>query len=315
MTAAARWYRDVYRDALWEAEDLDATAKAVAETYARHARDKQGNKGPDADLAWLTYERLMAKAGLGRRASVPVVVDRLVKAGWLTVETQVHRRPTVYRLTIPSSAVGTSAGSSTGGTSVVPPPYIGSSTQSKMPESGSSTGGTPPLEELPLLKSPSLSRPPPQAKFLKALGVDEREREVLIQKIEEQNNVQSIGWWINASRNGTLADCLDRARAAPAAAPAKPPHCGKCDENRQITVDRGGQPAMARCPDCHPARPRNGGNGWDGPNQAAVPRRQSATDRAIAEGLAVVAYFEEQERLGATFTPALGATPRHTTSG
>lgn len=30
-----RWFRDIYRDAIWDAEDLTATEKAIAETYAR----------------------------------------------------------------------------------------------------------------------------------------------------------------------------------------------------------------------------------------------------------------------------------------
>lgn len=178
----------------------------------------------------------------------------------------------------------------------------------------------------------SLSQPSTPAAMLAALGVDERERDGLIRKIEEQNKVKSPGFWFRVWGNGSIADCVDRARAAPAAAPARPPHCGKCDENRQIAVDRGGRTAMARCPDCHPAataaasqRPRNG---WDGPYRnpddpdtayadyqfhgvETAPRRPSATDRAIAEGLAVVAQLEEQERLGATFTPAVGATPHH----
>lgn len=74
-----RWFRDIYRDAVWESEDLTAVEKAVAETYARHARDANDAKTPNADLAWLTYPRLMAKAGIGRRANVSAAVASLAR--------------------------------------------------------------------------------------------------------------------------------------------------------------------------------------------------------------------------------------------
>jgi hypothetical protein len=61
----------------------------------------------------------------------------------------------------------------------------------------------------------SLSQATSPTDMLATLGVEERERDRLIQKIEEQNNVQGVGWWINARKNGTLADCLQRARADP----------------------------------------------------------------------------------------------------
>lgn len=90
--------------------------------------------------------------------------------------------------------------------------------------------------------------------MLAALGVEERERDGLIQKIKEQNNVKSIGFWITAWTNGTLADCLHRARADPPT-PTKPPWCGTCDERTrqlEITNPDTGRPAARACPDCHP---------------------------------------------------------------
>ena len=148
--APKRWFRDEYCDAIWESEDLTAAEKAIAETYARHARNARGEKSPDADLAWVVYDRLMVKAGIRRRANVSTAVANLVKLGWLDPVEQVGRRPTLYRLTIPlgSSDGGTTedaAGSSGVGTSVVPLSGVGSSTQSDLPKPRSSGGGTQPL--------------------------------------------------------------------------------------------------------------------------------------------------------------------------
>ncbi|HEY6115916.1 MAG TPA: hypothetical protein VI172_08160 [Candidatus Dormibacteraeota bacterium] len=179
-----RWFRDVYRDAVWESPTLKAAEKAVAETYARHARDTEGNKSAVADLAWLTYERLMEKAGIGRRASVSTAVTRLVDLGWLKPVQQVSRRATVYRLTIPvggSSDGGTTeadeheeARSSDGGTTVVPFSGSGSSTSA----SGSSDGGTQPLgpsKELTI--TPTSPTPPPPGSALVVVDAEIVEEE------------------------------------------------------------------------------------------------------------------------------------------
>lgn len=166
---AARWYRDLYSDAVWESETLNAAEKAVAETYARHARDERGEKSAAADRAWVTYPRLMAKAGIGRRAKVAEVVDRLEEAGWLEVLERVSRRATLYRLTIPGGSdagttdlvPGRNYGSSDGGTTA-PEPVLGASSDAgttvvPLPDhgssvfaSGSSDGGTQPLVPLEL---------------------------------------------------------------------------------------------------------------------------------------------------------------------
>jgi hypothetical protein len=135
---SGRWFVDTYRDAVWESETLSAHEKAVAETYARHARDAAGNRSASARLSWLTYPRLMAQAGIGHRGTVPKIVQALVTAGWLTPEKQVSRRATVYRLTIPDAA-----GSSDGGTTEVHEGRSGSSdggtTEPPIPDAGSST--------------------------------------------------------------------------------------------------------------------------------------------------------------------------------
>ena len=160
--SGGRWFRDIYRDAVWESEDLSSDEKAVAETYARHARDAAGDKSATADISWLKYPRLMAKAGIGRRDNVKPACDSLVEKGWLVVVREVHRRSTIYRLAIPRSPdVGTSvvhAGSPDTGTSVVP------EDPSRSPDTGTSVVPT------PALGSPDVGTPPltPLVKDLKA---------------------------------------------------------------------------------------------------------------------------------------------------
>jgi hypothetical protein len=188
--SAGRWFRDVYRDAVWESETLTANEKAVAETYARHARDVNGQKSASADTAWVEYQRLMAKAGIGRRANVSAATKQLVKDGWLVIHRQSGRRPTVYRLAIPlgGSDSGTTEASSDGGTTVVPMTDHGSSTQSDSYRSRSSDGGTQPLEDLPLKKSPSSSAGHAPLEALRArLGadLDDDEIEWIHQKIKD----------------------------------------------------------------------------------------------------------------------------------
>lgn len=100
----------------------------------------------------------------------------------------------------------------------------------------------------------SLSQPAMPADMLAALGVEERERDGLIQRIEQQNTVHSPGWWIKAWGNGTLADCLKRARAD--SPPPKPSWCGTCDQRTRMREREGGygQGITAyHCPDCHPS--------------------------------------------------------------
>lgn len=229
-----RWFRDIYRDAVWESEELTAQEKAVAETYARHARDEHDNKSATADLAWTTYPRLMAKAGIGRRANVSTAVASLVKKGWLTVVREASRRPTLYRLTIP---VGGSDGGTTSqanrssgdGTTVVPRPAAGSSTSA----AGSSDGGTQPLGPLESRPPTSLSDartsvPAPSGpnddrerdeesstedpnpvgplqRFVIKRGAPQHLATQVVEFIEATNAIDGFGWWITASGNGTLA--------------------------------------------------------------------------------------------------------------
>lgn len=265
---SGRWYRDVYRDAIWECEALSSVEKAVAETYARHARDENDDKSATADVAWLTYERLMAKAGIGRRANVSSAVASLVKAGWLKPVRQVSRRATVYRLTIPAgSSDGGTTGhedrSSDGGTTVVPPPPAGSSTSSP----GSSDGGTQPLGPSRRPSTTSLSPHDDDTSVLVG-EVSDRERDddaslqghpktiphayvaasgytgelatEIIDWLSARYDIRSDGWWINAKNNGTLAtriaeavDDLNGSTAtdpSPSAVGEVAVWCGKCSE-------------------------------------------------------------------------------------
>ncbi|MGX6604793.1 hypothetical protein ACWKSP_22095 [Micromonosporaceae bacterium Da 78-11] len=243
---------------MWESPALKAAEKAVAETYARHARDKEGNKSATADLAWLTYERLMEKAGIGRRAGVSTAVIRLVDLGWLKPVQQVSRRATVYRLTIPvggSSDGGTTEadepsepGSSDGGTTVVPLSVSGSST---LP-SGSSDGGTQPLgpsKEL-TTRSISLSAREVEASASTVVAA-EPEREIVEASPEPKNDnpvsrlllgagcpadqidevreeltrkfaPRSNEWWRKVAREGDLPGLVDEVLEALNPAPEEP---------------------------------------------------------------------------------------------
>jgi hypothetical protein len=84
-------------------------------------------------------------------------------------------------------------------------------------------GGQPVRQRVDRLSTPfpqsfSSKKPqsPPQpatpAEMLAAHDVPEGEREDLISIIEGQNNIKSFGWWINAHRNGTLAQAITGAR-------------------------------------------------------------------------------------------------------
>jgi hypothetical protein len=264
-----RWFRDVYRDAVWESPALKAAEKAVAETYARHARDKDGNKSATADLAWLTYERLMEKAGIGRRAGVSAAVTRLVDLGWLKPVQQVSRRATVYRLTIPvggSSDGGTTdAGepdkprSSDGGTTVVPLSESGSSTF----PSGSSDGGTQPLgpsKEL-TTRSISLSAREDEAPASPAVA-PQPEREIVEASPESKSKKptgttgillgegltpdeaasfaawadqipggpKGDGWYFTTQRNGSLQERIEEWRGTGAVVAS----CPDCDNTGEI---------------------------------------------------------------------------------
>ncbi|MEV5211263.1 hypothetical protein AB0K35_27705 [Micromonospora sp. NPDC053740] len=222
--ATGRWFRDVYRDAVWESEDLSATEKAVAETYARHARDKDDDKSATADLAWLTYPRLMVKAGIGRRANVSAAVVSLVAQGWLTVVREASRRPTLYRLTIParSSDGGTSDRGSDVGTTVVPKIASGSSAS----VAGSSDGGTQPLG--PSVKPPSVvEREMPAKKFTSRQRADaegfrmltvvrdynEPQALHLIKELNRKYGIYSAAWWIEADENGSLDTRIKEVKA------------------------------------------------------------------------------------------------------
>ncbi|MBF9135178.1 hypothetical protein I0C86_40580 [Plantactinospora sp. S1510] len=193
MSADERPFRDTYRDAVWESDELSAVEKATAETYARYVRNRDGDRAPDADLAWLDYPTLMAKAGIGRRANAAKTAKGLVEKGWLEVVRAVSRRPTLYRLTIPERNYGSSDGgttdpsernyrssdggttddvatrdrSSDGGTTVVPQWNV-----------GSSDGGTQPRNYL--------ENPPPTPMEINSPSSDESSRDGGDSNLEER---------------------------------------------------------------------------------------------------------------------------------
>lgn len=244
----SRWFRDVYRDAVWESEGLKGLEKAVAETYARHARDERGSRSESADLSWLTYERLMEKAGIGSRATVVGLVARLVAKGWLKPVQQVSRRATVYRLMIPlgSTESGTTepevgsaesdttvvhlasyanSGSTESGTTVVPkvernlkvledqkkPLSLGAQAQAAVPDAT-------PRESLSTSSDPK----PRTGSAYAALARFDVTGDEADQAIEWANDddlgpgggPKGFAWWKAMARSGDLADLVDDFRNA-----------------------------------------------------------------------------------------------------
>lgn len=142
---SGRWYSDRYRDAVWEAEGLNAYEKALAEVHGRFARTDDGQRGPSADLAAVAYPVAMKMGGIGRRENVTKAAEGLVAKGWLVVVREVPRRPTLYRLAIPaevrSSDVGTTETDATGTTETVAGSDVGT-TETGSGEATSSGVGT-----------------------------------------------------------------------------------------------------------------------------------------------------------------------------
>ncbi|GIG59761.1 hypothetical protein Lfu02_41330 [Longispora fulva] len=194
MSAVHRWFLDHYRDAVWESEHLTASHKAVAEAYARHARDPHGNKTATADLAWITYDRLQTAAGIRRRATVTKILAELETLGWLTAVRRVHRRPTMYRLTIPHNGSNDTTDARQG-TTVVPPPvphrHHRSSHHPHHTPPRSTDAGTPPLEDPPSNTSPSSSaRPADRRRIADAAGATDAEVNAIIDKITRENTIR-----------------------------------------------------------------------------------------------------------------------------
>lgn len=242
-----RWFRDVYRDAVWESEELSSDQKAIAETHARHARDAAGDKSPMADLAWVTYDRLQSKAGVAKREKIKAALEALEASGWLVVVKRVNRRPTLYRLAIPSETpetspveVGSSAGepeaasgevgSSDVGTTVVPSSDYGSSAGSSdvgttvvpdldlvvpTPDYRSPDVGTQPSSREPSSKSPSAG---PSSSDLRrivaATGATDDEAEAIIEKIQTENVIRKpFGVYLHGIPDEHLIDHLAAVRA------------------------------------------------------------------------------------------------------
>jgi hypothetical protein len=98
------WHADAYSDAIRYRSGLPAKARALAWTYAARAVDARGHRSAAADIASLTYDQIQDWAGIGKRSDVTKYQQLLVDAGWLVIVRAVHRRATVYRLTIPVAA-------------------------------------------------------------------------------------------------------------------------------------------------------------------------------------------------------------------
>ena len=70
----ARWPRDAFAEAVYRSVELSPPQRLVALVYADHARD--------GDTAWVTYERLSQRTGLGRSTAARALAA-LVAVGWL----------------------------------------------------------------------------------------------------------------------------------------------------------------------------------------------------------------------------------------
>jgi hypothetical protein len=233
----ARWHADAFQDAVWDSE-LSLKAKALAVTYARHARDEAGDRTPTADLAWLTYERAMAQTSIGKRAAISTATKELVTAGWLVPVRVVRSRPTVYRLTIRSSHVGTTDQGETGNP-VVPTGELPADAGSSLSESGSSlsesdsspvgTAVVPTGERdfsYKRTSQPSSSRSAPtKAYIVERTGADDDEAEALIEKIKKipRGGLRTtIGAYVRGMPDEDLAELLAEHRVA-ARPPTRPP--------------------------------------------------------------------------------------------
>ncbi|MFC4146591.1 hypothetical protein ACFO0M_10020 [Micromonospora mangrovi] len=241
MTAPVRWYADTYQDAVWDSS-LPPRAKLLALAYARHVRDGQGDRTPAADLSWLTYDRAMDQASIGKRALVTSTQQLLVEKGWLVPVRVIPRRPTLYRLAIPAAAAGTPEGTtddSPEGTTepgVVPtgelPAAAGSSlpaAASSLSETGGSQEGTtvvPTGERNSSLRSTSQHHPQrggTVAYVADRLSVDDDEATKVIEQIRAaaRKPPRSLGAYVRSLTHDDLIDHLTAVRTA--ARPALPP--------------------------------------------------------------------------------------------
>ncbi|WP_431729955.1 hypothetical protein [Verrucosispora sp. TAA-831] len=241
MTAPTRWHVDVYQDAVWESS-LSPRAKLLALAYARHVRDAQGDRTATADLAWLTYDRAMAQASIGKRALVTSTLQQLVDAGWLVPVRVIARRPTLYRLTIPAAAAATPEGTTdqdqqgTTDSAVVPPRELPASAGSSLPapgsslsEAGSSPVGTSVVPAGERNSSAPVTSPHHQqrggtvAYVAARLGVDDDEATQVIEQIKTaaRRPPKSLGAYVRSLPTGDLVDHLAAVRHQ--ARPTTPP--------------------------------------------------------------------------------------------
>jgi biotin operon repressor len=103
MTAEL-WPRTLWAESVWRSETLKSHDKLIALAFADHARDQS--------TAWVTYDRLAKRTGLGR-TTIALSIKRLRDQGFLVVVDKggQHVAPR-YRLVAQRSAVRTSDDSS-----------------------------------------------------------------------------------------------------------------------------------------------------------------------------------------------------------
>lgn len=88
------WPRDVWLDALWDAEGLKPNERVVAYAYARYAGRR--------DVSWCSWDELRRRTGIRSRDAISRALAGLIGAGWLTEVSKARQHYSArYRLTIP----------------------------------------------------------------------------------------------------------------------------------------------------------------------------------------------------------------------
>lgn len=97
-----RWPRDLWLDALWEAEHLRPNERLVAHVFARYAGRET--------TTWCSWDELRRRTGLRSRDAIWRALQGLLTAGWLAgVSPPRQHSSAVYRMTGPAGS-GFSAG-------------------------------------------------------------------------------------------------------------------------------------------------------------------------------------------------------------
>lgn len=96
MTRPKKWFRDTYREALWQPNALRPNEVLVGLAYAEYAGQE--------DVAWVAWTTLSDMTGMRSRTTISAAIRGLVDAGWLVqIEPARQHKSPRYRLTIPTN--------------------------------------------------------------------------------------------------------------------------------------------------------------------------------------------------------------------